>query len=109
MTRSLGHGFGRFFDRGVKTRLGANMMADTNSAGTDFVVPYGNNGLQTDGRVINRSLTNGIEEAAKHPMRAGKFVKVRYVHKSVPRTIEQWRRGAVSCSLSGRALLPSAW
>jgi hypothetical protein len=51
MTRSLDHGFGRFFDRGVKTRQGANMMVDTNAASTDFIVPYGNNGLQTDGSV----------------------------------------------------------
>ena len=30
-------------------------------------------------------LTYGMEEAAKHPIPAGKFAKVACVHKSVPR------------------------
>jgi hypothetical protein len=33
-------------------------------------------------------LTYGMEEAAKHPTPAGKFVKVVCVYKSVPRIIE---------------------
>jgi hypothetical protein len=33
-------------------------------------------------------LTYGMEEAAKHPVPDGKFVKVACVHKSVPRIIE---------------------
>jgi len=32
-------------------------------------------------------LTYGMEEAAKHPVPDGKFVKVACVHKSVPRII----------------------
>ena len=32
-------------------------------------------------------LTDGMEEAAKHPVPDGKFVKVACVHKSVPRII----------------------
>jgi hypothetical protein len=38
-------------------------------------------------------LTYGMGEAAKHPVSGGKFVKVAWVHKSVPRIIEQSRRG----------------
>jgi hypothetical protein len=30
----------------------------------------------------------GMEEAAKHPVPAGKYVKVACVHQSVPRIIE---------------------
>jgi hypothetical protein len=33
-------------------------------------------------------LMYGEEEAAKHPVPTGKFVKVQCVHKSVPRIIE---------------------
>ena len=33
-------------------------------------------------------LTYGMEEAAKHPVLDGKFVKMACVHKSVPRIIE---------------------
>jgi hypothetical protein len=33
-------------------------------------------------------LTYGMEEAPKHPIPDGKFVKVACVHKSVPRLIE---------------------
>ena len=33
-------------------------------------------------------LTYGMEEAANHPVPAGKFVKVACVHKSVPRIIQ---------------------
>ena len=33
-------------------------------------------------------LTYGMEEAAKHPVPADKFVKVACVHKGVPRIIE---------------------
>jgi hypothetical protein len=33
-------------------------------------------------------LQYGTEEAAKHPVHAGKFVKVACVHKSAPRTIQ---------------------
>ena len=33
-------------------------------------------------------LTYGMEEAAKHPVPAGNFVKVQCVHKSVPRIIQ---------------------
>ena len=33
-------------------------------------------------------LTSGMGEAAKHPVPAGKFVKVACVHKSVPRIIQ---------------------
>jgi hypothetical protein len=33
-------------------------------------------------------LTYGMEEAAKHPVPADKYVKVQCVHKSVPRIIE---------------------
>jgi hypothetical protein len=33
-------------------------------------------------------LRYGMEEAAKHPVPEGKFVKVACVHKSVPRIIE---------------------
>jgi hypothetical protein len=33
-------------------------------------------------------LTYGMEEAAKHPIPDGKFVKMACVHKSVPRLIE---------------------
>jgi hypothetical protein len=33
-------------------------------------------------------LTYGMEEAAKHTVSAGKFVKVQCVHKSVPRVTE---------------------
>ena len=33
-------------------------------------------------------LAYGMEEAAKHPVPDGKFVKVACVHKSVPRIIE---------------------
>ena len=33
-------------------------------------------------------LQYGMEEAAKHPVPAGKYVKVQCVHKSVPRIIE---------------------
>ena len=33
-------------------------------------------------------LQYGLEEAAKHPMPDSKFVKVVWVHKSVPRIIE---------------------
>jgi hypothetical protein len=32
--------------------------------------------------------THGMEEAAKHQVPAGKFVKAQCVHKSVPRIIE---------------------
>jgi hypothetical protein len=32
-------------------------------------------------------LTYSMEDAANHPVTAGKFVKVACVHKSVPRTI----------------------
>jgi hypothetical protein len=35
-----------------------------------------------------KCLTYGMEEAAKHPVPAGKYVKVQSVHKSVPRIIE---------------------
>jgi hypothetical protein len=34
-----------------------------------------------------------MEEAAKLPVSGGKFVKVAWVYKSVPRIIEQSRRG----------------
>ena len=33
-------------------------------------------------------LTYGMEEAAKHPVPDGKFVKVACVHKRVPRIVE---------------------
>jgi hypothetical protein len=33
-------------------------------------------------------LTYGMEEAARHPVPAGKYFKVSCVHKSVPRIIE---------------------
>jgi hypothetical protein len=33
-------------------------------------------------------MTYGMEEAAKHPVPDGKFVKVACVHKSVPRIIQ---------------------
>jgi hypothetical protein len=33
-------------------------------------------------------LTYSMEEAAKHPVSGGKFVKVACVHKSVPRIIQ---------------------
>jgi hypothetical protein len=33
-------------------------------------------------------MTYGMEEAAKHPVPDGKFVKVTCVHKSVPRIIQ---------------------
>jgi hypothetical protein len=54
----------------------------------------GSDGLPTD-RGVSRPvraafmcLTYGMEEAAKHPVPNGKFVKVACVHKSVPWIIE---------------------
>jgi hypothetical protein len=45
-------------------------------------------------------LKYGQEEAAKHQVPDGKYVKVQCVHKSVPRIIEWSRPGPPSCSLS---------
>jgi hypothetical protein len=38
-------------------------------------------------------LQHGMEEAAKHPVPDGKYVKVQCIHKSVPRIIEWSPRG----------------
>ena len=51
-------------------------------------------------------LQYGMEEAAKHSVLDGKFVKVQCVHKSI---IEQSPRGPASCSSSGEEPLLSAW
>jgi hypothetical protein len=45
------------------------------------------------------------EEAAKHPVPDGKYVKVQCVHKSVPRITELSPRGPASCSSSVQAPL----
>ena len=64
---------------------------DANSLGAG---PHdGNDGLPTIAEYPDQSelpfmcLTYGMEEAAKHPVPDGKFVKVACVHKSVPRII----------------------
>ena len=50
--------------------------------------------LQMDGRGPDQSelpfmcMMYGQEEAARHPLPAGKYVKIQCVHKSVPRIIE---------------------
>ena len=54
-------------------------------------------------------LKYGQEEAAKHTVPDGKYVKVQCVHKSVPRIIESSRPGPPFCCLSARALSRSAW
>jgi hypothetical protein len=38
----------------------------------------------------------GMEEAAKHPVLEGKYVKLQCVHKSVPRIIEESQPGLAS-------------
>jgi hypothetical protein len=69
-------------------------MVKENAHSFGSVVLYGNDGLQND-RGVPRPVGvafyvpyNGMEEAAKHPVPEGKFVKVACVHKSVPRIIE---------------------
>ena len=52
-------------------------------------------------------LTYGMEEAAKHPVPGGKFVKVAREDRIAPRIIQPLRRSAF-WSLSERALLHSA-
>jgi hypothetical protein len=87
------------------------MTEKTNADSLGAALLDRNDGLQTSDQteLPFMCLTYGMEEAAKHPIPGGKFAKVACVHKSVPRIIEQSRLGPASCSLSARALSPSAW
>ena len=69
------------------------MVENTDANSLGAALHDGNDGLPND-RGVSRPvraafmcLTYGMEEAAKHPVPDGKFVKVACVHKSVPRII----------------------
>jgi hypothetical protein len=88
---------------------------DTYANSSDFAVLYGSDGLlkclggSGSAGVAFMCRRYGMEEAAKHPVPEGKFVKVQCVHKSATRIIGSRGVWLASCSSSVWALLPSTW
>jgi hypothetical protein len=80
--------------------VGANVIEKTDANSLGAALLDWNDGLQEYRNTPDQTelpfmcLTYGMEEAAKHPVPAGKYAKVPCVHKSVPRIIGAPRRSS---------------